>query len=443
MGIREAILLGFIVVSLPICFFRPFYGILVWTILAFLNPQAYTWAYGQHQMALLVAVPTLIGVVCFSRGWVSRLGSVEVLMIGVLWIWFTITSMVSVNTPMFVHHAPDTWMRWEQVSKILLMAAMVTAVIHSFRQLRILLLTIGGCFAVFIVKALPFLILTNGDFRLYGPSGSMIADNNDFGLALNMTLPLYLFLAQTESKRWMRIIMAILTLLTIPAIFFTYSRGALVGLVAMAVMLVLRSPKRVLLIPTICLGIAIALLLAPSKWRARMDPTQGLDESAESRINSWTFSWNLASDYPITGGGFETFSRQMFDRYAPHAVDVHGPHSIYFGLLGEHGFPGLFLYLVLVYCSWRSASRVAKQARLNQDHTALCYANMFRFSIVGFLASGTFLGRAYFDYFFTIVACIAALKRLCAVRWAESATVDAQEDELEAFEAVVAEPAPG
>ena len=39
---------------------------------------------------------------------------------------------------------------------------------------------------------------------------------------------------------------------------------------------------------------------------------------------------------------------------------------------------------------------------------------MLQFSILGFLVSGAFLGRAYFDYFFTLVACVAILKRLCA-----------------------------
>jgi hypothetical protein len=43
---------------------------------------------------------------------------------------------------------------------------------------------------------------------------------------------------------------------------------------------------------------------------------------------------------------------------------------------------------------------------------------MFEFSLLGFLISGIFLGRAYFDYFFTIVACVAILKRVARDRWA-------------------------
>ncbi len=73
-----------------------------------------------------------------------------------------------------------------------------------------------------------------------------------------------------------------------------------------------------------------------------------MDDSATSRINAWTYCWRLAKDYPVTGGGFEAFTPTLFYRYAPNPKDVHGPHSMYFGVLAEHGFPGLFLYLSLL-----------------------------------------------------------------------------------------------
>ncbi|MGA7414067.1 MAG: hypothetical protein WBW33_26570 [Bryobacteraceae bacterium] len=64
------------------------------------------------------------------------------------------------------------------------------------------------------------------------------------------------------------------------------------------------------------------------------------------------------------------------------------------------------------------------------------YALMLRLSLVGFLVSGAFLGRAYFDYFFTIVACIAVLTTVCRQRWeeqeaVEGASADESEDLLE------------
>ena len=135
--------------------------------------------------------------------------------------------MVSTHTPLFMHHAADTWDRWDFVTKVLLMTFLTIAIVDSFARIRILVLVVAGCFGFFVAKAFPFLILTGGQFRLYGPDNSMISDNNDFGLALNMTLPLFFFLAQSESNPWVKRLFGFLFVITIPAVFFTYSRGFL------------------------------------------------------------------------------------------------------------------------------------------------------------------------------------------------------------------------
>lgn len=417
---RDVVVLGFFLPSLPVCFFRPFYGILLWTIVAFVNPQHLAYGYAStFPLAEAVAIPTLAGFLMFNRGW-WRLASREVVLMAILWVWFTITSLVSVHTPLFADHAADTWYRWKFVSKILLMTAGSICLIDSFKRLRIFALVVAFSFGIFVAKDLPFMILTGGEFRLYGPAASMIADNNDFGLALNMTVPLFFFLARTESNRRLKLVLYGLFLASIPAVFFTYSRGALVGLVAVSFLMFLQMRQRMALIPVIALAVGFALVATPQAWRDRMS-TLGEDKerdpSAMNRINAWNFSWNLAQDFPLTGGGFETFTPELFKRYAPNARDVKGPHSVYFGVLAEHGFTGLFLYLMLVFSSLVSTFSLAGRARRNGDERALAYANMFRLSLVGFLTSGLFLGRAYFDYYFAIVACIIVLRWLCRQAW--------------------------
>jgi probable O-glycosylation ligase (exosortase A-associated) len=420
MPLRGLILICIFALSIPVCFVRPFYGIILWTVVAFLNPQSYVWSAGTaFPWALAVAIPVMIGLPIFTNG-LKNLNSPRVILIGALWLWFTLTSMISTSTPLFMHHAVDTWYRWGFVSKILLMTVVTIAVVESFAQLRILVLVIAGSFGIFVAKAAPFMILSGGAFRIFGPPNSMVADNNDFGLALNMTLPIFFFLAQTEEHRWVRWIFGILCLITVPAIFFTYSRGALVGLIAVSSLMFLQSRQRIVLVPVIVLGILVALLFAPQSWRDRMDPTRpdAIDASARERLNAWAFARNLATEYPIAGGGFATFTPELFARYAPVAMDYHGSHSVYFGLLAEHGYVGLTLYLTLVASCFVGAHRLVKEARCYNDWVVVNYTNMFRFSLVGFLTSGMFLGRAYFDYFFTIVACLAVLTRVAREHWA-------------------------
>jgi putative inorganic carbon (hco3(-)) transporter len=432
--LRGVLLIAFIVGSLPFCFLRPFYGIALWTIIAFLNPQGFTWsAASALPWAQIVAAPTIAGLMVFVGGW-NRLMSREVALVVILWLWFLITSLVSSSDPVFEHHAHDTWYRFSFVSKILLMAILTVPIVNSFEKLRMLLLVVAACFGIFVAKSLPFIIASGGAHRLYGPPNSMIADNNDFGLALNMTMPIFFFLAQTERNAWVRRLFAFLFLATIPAIFFTYSRGALVGLVAVSglMILTLSLKQRVMLIPVIVGGLLVALLFAPESWKERMDPTRkdAVDASAKARLNAWAFARNLAAEYPLTGGGFATFTHSLYSRYAPSGAGqvIHGAHSVYFQVLAEHGYMGLALYLTLVGSCLLTARGVAKAAKLRQDRTALQYANMIRFSLAAFLTSGLFLGRAYFDYFFCLVSCVAILRRVIAEKWAAEDEEDEEDD---------------
>ena len=428
MPLRTLILIAFFLGSLPVCFFRPFYGIVLWIIVAFLNPQSYTWSFvDAFPWGVAVAVPTMAGMFLFDHRF-DRLRSRLVFLLALLWVWFTVTTLISVNTPAFIHHAPDTWERWKFVSKILLMSVCMIPVVSSFERLRYLVLTIAGCFGVYVAKALPFIILTGGEYRLYGPERSMIGDNNDFGLALNMTLPLFFFLAHTESKPWVKRLFAFLFVITIPAIFFTYSRGALVGLATVLTLMLLQSRRRLALLPVIALAIGIAVFFAPPAWQQRMNPSGpgALDASAQSRLNSWAYARNLAADYPITGGGFATFTAQLYEQYAPiPREEALGPHSVYFQLLGEHGYVGLGLYLLLVLGCFIHIRRVRRTARARDDQQITYYSQMLKFSLLGFLTSGFFLGRAYFDYFFAIVACVVILDQIARERWVPHASAAA------------------
>jgi hypothetical protein len=67
-----------------------------------------------------------------------------------------------------------------------------------------------------------------------------------------------------------------------------------------------------------------------------------------------------------------------------------------------------------------STSWIVKWAKLHGDEIAANYGNMFRFALVGFLTSGLFLGRAYFDYYYTLIACIVILRQVCKQVWSEA-----------------------
>ena len=64
------------------------------------------------------------------------------------------------------------------------------------------------------------------------------------------------------------------------------------------------------------------------------------------RINAWWAAWNIATTH-VTGAGFDMYSYPIFALFAPNPLDLHAAHSIYFQVLGEHGFIGLTLFIGL------------------------------------------------------------------------------------------------
>jgi probable O-glycosylation ligase (exosortase A-associated) len=307
---------------------------------------------------------------------------------------------------------------------------------------RRFILCIAAAFGLLIVKILPWMILTGGAYRAYGPEGTMIADNNDFGLALVMVFPIFFFLAKSESNRMVRRLFWFLAVCTVPAVFFTWSRGALVGLVVVVAFIFIGSKQKILLVPILLFGAILALFLTPDAWQNRMtgvvnDPS---DRSVQGRYNAWHFAWNLARDYPITGGGFDTFTPELFVRYAPEAYNFHAAHSIYFGMLGEHGFVGLGLFLGLLGSCFISLRRLARLGMFLEDDRLVLYSRMFQASLLGFVVSGAFLGRHYFDLFFAIVAAIAMMK---AAHESEAVQIEPEGVQMGVDEDISMEPLPG
>jgi len=143
-----------------------------------------------------------------------------------------------------------------------------------------------------------------------------------------------------------------------------------------------------------------------------------VDSSAKQRLVMWEYGWNFAKNYPIAGGGFQTLpDADLFQRYASEALPggfkSTGPHSIYFQMLGDHGFVGLGLFMSLLGSSWftlRALRRRAHQEPIAQ--WVVSYSHMIETSLLGYMISGAFLGLAYFDLYFQLIAIIIVIKIL-------------------------------
>ena len=391
--------------TLPFILWRPYIGVLVWTWLAFMNPHRLTWGFAYDmQFALIVAITTLVGLLATREEkkvpW-TRESVVLLIFVG----WMVLTTFFAV-------YQSIAWLQLEKIIKIQVMIFVTMMLMQSKERINLLVWVMTLSLAFYGVKGGIFTILNGGLYHVRGPAGSFIAGDNEIGLALIMTVPLLRYLSLTVKNFWAKHAMTAAMVLTAIAAVGSQSRGALVGLVAMAAFLWFKSRYKV---ATMFLGIVAAVLIVnimPQQWFDRMESTKNYeeDDSALGRINAWHMAFNMARVKPF-GGGFETFRPEIFAAYAPEPTRVHDAHSIYFEVLGEHGFVGLALFLLLGWMTWRSAAWIIRRARGDPaKRWAADLAAMVQVSMVGYASAGAFLGLAYFDYYYTLVATVVLTK---------------------------------
>jgi putative inorganic carbon (HCO3(-)) transporter len=122
---------------------------------------------------------------------------------------------------------------------------------------------------------------------------------------------------------------------------------------------------------------------------------------------------NLAKDRPLVGGGFALYDAQTFSRYAPDPTRIHAAHSIYFQALGEHGFVGLGLYLLVGSLTWRTGTWIVRNSeQLEEYKWASDLARMIQVSLIGFAVGGAFLSLLYFDVPYYLMVAMVATRML-------------------------------
>ena len=321
--------------------------------------------------------------------------------------------------------------RWQEVMKIFFVLLISAAVIKTRQHVIWMIWVIAISIGFFGVKGGIFTLLGGGSSRVYGPPGStFISDNNSIAVAIVMVIPLMYFLRSQVSSKWLKLAMLGAMGLSFMAVLGTQSRGALFAVSAMVAFLWLKSGNKFLLGIFMVALIPIAIGFMPSHWTDRMKTIESYkqDSSAMGRINAWRMAINVANDRPLVGGGFELYTRRVFAKYAPDPLDVHAAHSIYFQILGEHGYVGLAIFLAIGFVGWRNASRIIKLSGTNAELAwAGELARMIQVSLIGYAAGGIFVNIGYWENLYYEILVIMVVHSLLVSSQSPSAALRKRE----------------
>lgn len=404
---RDIVLLIFVIAMLFVILKKPFVGILMWCWVSYMVPHKLSWGFMiSFPVAQVVALTFL-----FSFA-ISKESKTNALRSPIIWlIMFDLWLLLTFIVHPFTEHA---LIQANSFVKIQLFTVLTYILLTTKERLNQVLLVISLSIIFYGVKGGIATIISGGSTRIWGPPSGFFEGNNELGLTLLVAMPIVYYFSRVAKNKWIKYALLGAIGLSVASVLGTQSRGALVAIACCGFFFWLKSNNKVITLIGFLIVAPIGYNFMPQTWHDRMgtivlDNEEDYDLSVQGRFNAWRMSVNLANEQ-LTGGGFDSYTSTNFYLYAPDPDKLHDAHSIYFKILGQHGYIGLFLFIGLWLSSWLIAGKVHRMCKnIEELKWASLLARMLQISLIAYGSGGAFLGLAYFDLPYHIAICITAL----------------------------------
>jgi probable O-glycosylation ligase (exosortase A-associated) len=420
--LRTIFVLGIIVIGSAYAIRQPFYSLLLYLWLAYFRPEQWVWydfISGLH-LSLLVGIWTVFSAV-FSR---------ERFRLNVRIAMLTLFLLQGLLSTAFASSSETAWYWYPEFFKSVLIAYLIAMLATTADRFRLVLQVIALSLGFEAAKqGWANLILSPGS-----PNNNdlpQLGDNNGIALGMLMLVPVLTALASTATRKTERWFGRFLAVGVVNRAITTYSRGGFLAALALALVYVLRSRKRVPAIVGITVAAVIVLPVLPTSFWDRMatirspdeiqqeagndNEMSGANESALGRLHFWHVAVLMANAEPLVGVGFNCFNGS-YDSYDD-MRGAHGSgrsvHSAWFGVLAELGYPGLLLFVAQLVLGFGACRRARRAAKLRADYAWLGqFGFALEASFIVFVVAGTFLPSQYAEIFWHWIGLSIALDGL-------------------------------
>jgi putative inorganic carbon (HCO3(-)) transporter len=416
--LRSLLLLFVYVAFLGLSVSAPFVATLGYVWVDTFQPQTVAYIIlNQFPVAMIMGAVAFVGYLALDRLSPPPITLPAVLHMSMA-VWITCTLIWA--------QAPDlAWEKWDWAFKTLAFSAFIPYVIRSRVQIeafvQVYVFSLAANFLPFGIKVL----ISGGGYGMnlglqQGNTG--LSEGGLLSTVCLMTVPLAIFLfkhAQLMPKpnilRWGYPLVAGLAIVTAIG---TYERSALVGLVVLAGYMWVRTKNKIGFGIVVAIAACFIIYTASSAWNTRIATVGNFEKenSAYTRILVWRWTLEFTATHPL-GGGFQTYVINHVD--VPGAGNEPGHiefgrafHSIYFEVLGEHGYPGIVIFLSLAGTMFFKLRRLAKRARSYPElQWVVGLADALQSGLAVFMSAGAFVGIAFqpmFWYFISLGVCLNA-----------------------------------
>ena len=396
---RDIALLLIFVAFVRIALARPWLGVLALSVVATMQLHGYGGvAMSGFPYYFALFVPVVLGYAFSSDISQPLPQDWRVWALGLLWLVFLL-STVYATMPWYA------WLRFAELSKIFAALMLSLLLFDSREKLFYLLITVSLSIALVTLKGGYWALITGFADRVYGPPHSQFHGNNHFAVLVVMNIPLLVLWWRESASRRLRLVLTVMIALSIGAALSSWSRGALLALSAVVLLLVWHSRYKVIALPMLVIGVALVVFGLPDAWLMRMETLSStdLDLSSRNRLIAWRIGLEYAAIHPWLGVGFDGWI----------AVSDIDWHNAFVEILAEQGVSGFVLWMALLLGTLWDLTRLAWQARGDAERAwVVNYSRMLRASLVGYSVGALFSGLAYWDILFQMMVIAVLLRRV-------------------------------
>lgn len=283
---RDLFLLIIFPILLYFIFRRPYIGVSLWIWSGMFFPNGWVWGIASGiRYNLLIALATLLSLIFQKDRIRTDMSGITVAII-IFFIWSTIASVLTLSNPDVV------WREWNLFMKIIVFYIFCILALKTKHHVLVFIWAIALSASYFGAGEGVKYVLSAGGHILKGIEGSRLEDRNELALAINMTIPLLIFLLGQTKNKILRLGLLGAIAFSIIAIVGSFSRGGLLGLIVVGGYFFLQSQRKLLVVILLVFATAGTVALAPASWFERMDSIDQMteDDSFLGRIAAWKLS---------------------------------------------------------------------------------------------------------------------------------------------------------
>lgn len=404
---RDIVVFATIFGALPFALIRPYYGLLLFSWLAYMRAPDLCWGPAKSfRFSLLVALVMFAGWFLFDNRPFMRRDRRNLYML-------LMAAAVSVSFFLAPNKLGSIPSKYVEFLKVIAIAVFTTAQIDTKDRLRQIVWVIALSFGFYGVKGGIWYVLTQDARIIQGPGG-LLKDNNDFSLAMCMNLPFLYYLSRTETRARVKTFLRFAVAATVITVVMTGSRGGFLAMATVFGVLVLKSQYKLAATSAALVGGVLFLAFIPQDYRDRLMTLKTAhkeDASAMGRLHAWGVATRMIRAKPLFGVGFQNFVSEYgrYDRGVEPGIH-RVAHNSYFQIWAESGtfayafFMATIVSGILLMRRLRRINRVLDGPRWVEEYT-----HLFETSLYAFLVGATFLNRAHFDFMYQMVAVASAM----------------------------------